>query len=745
MKKRSLAFVLSFLLTAHCSLLTAFAEEGIWIPMLLQQVNLPQMQSMGLKLTADDIYSINHSSLKDAIVMFGRGCTGVIVSGEGLLLTNHHCGFGSIQSLSSLEHDYLTDGFWAMKRGDELPAKGLTVTLLVRMEEVTGQALKGVTAGMNEQERAAAIKANVASIESEAAKGTPYEARVRPFFYGNQYYLFITEVFKDVRLVGAPPSSVGKFGGDTDNWMWPRHTGDFSVFRIYAGKDNLPADYSPDNVPYKPAYSIPVSIGGYNKGDFTFVFGYPGTTREYIPARGVEITALKENPVRIKLRQERLDIIGAAMDTNRLIALQYANKQAGIANYWKKMIGETRGIKRLDGVNVKTEFEKEFTQWVNEQRTTNNEQRTTNNEQRTSNNEQRTTNYLGLLPTFSKTYDQMEPLSMANIYLTEAALAPEIVRLAGSFEDLVTISQKKGVTSEELSKETTKRKNGARDFYKNYNKVVDEAIMKAMLPEMQANMSTGMQPSVFAEIDKKFGGNTTLYATDLYKRSLFSDSSKIFAFLSGYKAADVKKILKDPGFLYARSVNERLSKTITPRMQPIQSRLDSLQRIYMAAQMEMRKEQRFYPDANSTLRVSYGKVDDYSPADGVTYNYYTTTDGILAKEDLGAYDYVVDPKLKELLVKKNFGRYADVDGSLHVAFTASNHTTGGNSGSPVLNAEGQLLGLNFDRNWEGTMSDLMYDPSQCRNITLDIRYCLFIMDVYAGAGHLVQEMTVVGR
>jgi hypothetical protein len=703
--------------------LPSAAEEGMWIPMLLRQLNISQMQSMGLKLSSEDIYSINRSSLKDAIVMFGRGCTGVIVSGEGLLLTNHHCGFGSIQNLSSLEHDYLTDGFWAMTRSNELPAKGLTVTLLVRMEDVTDQVLKGVTPGMTEQERAAAVKTNSGAIEKEAVKGTHYEGRVRPFFYGNQYYLFITEVFKDIRLVGAPPSSIGKFGGDTDNWVWPRHTGDFSVFRIYAGKDNKPADYSSDNVPYSPKYYLPVSIKGYGKGDFTFVFGYPGTTREYIPSRGMDNTANKENPVRIGLRQKRLDIIGGAMDTSRLIALQYANKHAGIANNWKKMIGESREIRHLDAIAVKQETEGRFIQWAN-------------------GDESRKARYGGLLSAFGKTYESYEPLSMVAVYLNEAGMAPEIVRVASGFEDLVKLSLNKEATSDEISKEVTKRRNAARDFYRNYNTAVDCGIMKAMLPELQENVTPEMLPAVFAEIDKKYHGDAALYASDLYARSLFADSAKLYALLSGYKSSDVKKILKDPGFIYARSMNERMNKMVTPLLQPLQARLDSLQRIYMSAQMEMQKERRFYPDANSTLRVSYGKVDDYSPADGVTYNYFTTSDGILGKEDPAVYDYVVDPRLKELLTARDFGRYADTDGTLHVAFTASNHTTGGNSGSPVLNADGQLIGLNFDRNWEGTMSDLVYDPLQCRNITLDIRYCLFIMDKFAGAGHLVKEMTI---
>lgn len=721
MKKILLRLLLPWMVFASSG---AIAGEGMWIPMLLQQFNIAQMQSMGFRLTAEDIYSLNHSSLKDAIVLFGQGCTGEIVSSEGLLLTNHHCGYGSIQGLSSLEHDYLADGFWAMKKSEELPVKGLTVTMLISMNEVTEQTLKGVTPDMTESARAALIAKNNEAIEKEAMKGNHYIARVRPFFSGNQFYLLVSEVFKDIRLVGAPPSSIGKFGGDTDNWMWPRHTGDFSVFRIYAGKDNLPADYSPENVPYHPRYFLPVSIKGYNRGDFTFVFGYPGTTREYLPARGVEYTAFKENPVRIALRRQRLDIIGAAMDTNRLIGIQYASKYAGIANYWKKMIGETRGIKQLDGITVKQEYEKQFMAWSAEDET-------------------RKMKFGGLLPAFEKAYDAYEPVAMGSVYLSEAAMAPEIIRMAGSFDNLITLCKKKGVTDEEIASEVKKRKDNVAGFFKNYNAAVDRKIMKAMLPVLQKNVSPEMQPSVFRLITEKYDGNTDHFVTDLYQRTLFADSSRLNRFLSSFSSSDSKKILRDPGYIYAKSVNDRMKALSGKELKPLQTRIDSLQRIYMAGQMEMQQDHHFYPDANSTLRVSYGKVDQYSPADGVTYRYFTTTEGILAKEDPEIYDYVVDPKLKELLTAHRFGRYADADGTLHVAFTASNHTTGGNSGSPVLNAEGQLIGLNFDRNWEGTMSDLMYDPSQCRNITLDIRYCLFIMDIYAGAGHLVDEMTLV--
>jgi len=721
MKKR-IALLLLPLFTM--TFLTTDAEEGMWIPALLGQLNIGQMQSLGFKLSAEDIYSINHSSMKDGIVQFGRGCTGVLVSRDGLLLTNHHCGYGSIQNHSTLDHDYLAEGFWAGNREEELPNPGLTVTFLVRMEDVTGLVLNGVNSRMTLAERSALIKKNSESVERGAKKESWQEARIRPFFYGNVYYLLVTATYRDVRLAGAPPSSIGKFGGDTDNWVWPRHTGDFSVFRIYAGKDNRPADYAPENVPYRPDYFFPVSLKGYDQGDFTLVFGFPGTTREYIPSWGVSLIAFTENPVKISLREKRLQIIQSSMDTSHLVRIQYASKSAGIANYWKKMIGETRGVARLHEVEARQEEEQQFASWV-------------------AADAVRREKYQGLLDQFQSAYTAYAPVSMASAYLTEAGMAPELVRFAAGFDGLIRLSQKKDGTPDELRKEADKITAYARSFFRNYQPSIDRQIMMAMLPAMQQGMPSGYLPGIFHQIDTKYKGNAGEYSSALYGRTIFADSSHLVALLARCKPSEITRMGRDPGFDFAMSVTDRYNKDILPLSTKYISTIDSLQRIYMEGLVEMEKDRKFYPDANSTLRVSYGKVDGYSPTDAVEFNYFTTSEGILQKEDPTIYDYTVDKKLKALLVNKEFGRYADRDGSLHVAFIASNHTSGGNSGSPVINAQGQLIGLNFDRNWEGTMSDLVYDPGQCRNITLDIRYCLFVIDKYAGARRLVDEMTLV--
>jgi hypothetical protein len=706
--------------------ITATAEEGMWIPMLLEQLNIKRMQDLGLKLSAEDIYSVNHSSLKDAIVQFGGGCTAEIVSSQGLILTNHHCGLGAIQRQSSLQHDYLTDGFWARSFEEELPCPGVTVTLLIRMEDVTAKVLEGVDDKLNQFQRAQLIQQNAEKLERAATQGARFEAKIRPFYYGNQYYLFVNEIYKDVRLVGAPPSNIGKFGGDTDNWMWPRHTGDFSVFRIYASKDNEPASYSKENIPYKPKYYLPISLKGYQKSDFTFVFGYPGSTREYLTSFGVDLTANKENPLRVGLRQQRLEIMKAAMDESRMVRIQYTSKANGIANYWKKMIGESRGIRRIDALSVKMRFERNFQNWADS-------------------TAERQARYGNLLSSFKSAYKDFLPIDLSSIFIGEAGLGIEIVRFASGFRELARISHNKQTKPKDLINVTESLKRNARDFYKNYHQPIDQKVMVAMLKEMSAKMDPAYLPDVFAEIEKEYKNDFENYAARLFSTSVFADSSRVLDFLDSYKPSRVRTMEKDRAFHLMTSLFERYEKDITPKMTRLSQQIDSLQRIYMAAQMEMQPQKVWYPDANSTLRIAYGKVDDYFPADAVKYNYFTTLAGVMQKEDSTIYDYQVDPQLKKLFLEKDYGSYADQDGNMHVAFTASNHTTGGNSGSPVLNGEGQLIGINFDRNWEGTLSDLMYDPSQCRNISIDIRYCLFVIDKVANSKRLINEMKIIQR
>jgi hypothetical protein len=701
-----------------------FAEEGMWIPMLFEKLNEKRMQDLGLRLSAKDIYDINQSSLKDAIVQFGGGCTAEIVSDKGLIFTNHHCGLGAIQRLSSMDHDYITHGFWAQSPEQELPCPGTIATLLIRMEDVTARVLEGVTSMMNQIQRSQIIRQNIDRIEKETINGTNYEARIRPFYYGNQYYLFVNEVFRDIRLVGAPPAGIGKFGGDTDNWMWPRHTGDFSVFRIYANKDNKACAYSADNAPYKPKAVLPISLKGYEKSDFTFVFGYPGTTREYLPACWVDLIANRENPLRIGLRQKRLDIINAAMDDSPQVRIQYMAKANGIANGWKKMIGETRGINRVDAVSKKEILDRQFSQWVDDEA-------------------DRKNRYGELSNAFQVAYQQILPLDLSSIYITEAAQGIEIIRFAAGFRELNKISREKQTDQAKVNQVLETLRRNSRDFYKNWQPSIDQKVMTVMLGEISEKMDPSFKPPIIGHIAVRYSHDFNLYAQVVFKESIFTDSTRLFRFLNAYKTPQVKKLEKDPVFSLMQNIYSYNEDRILPGLTRVQAKFDSLQRLYMAGLMEMNTGTTLYPDANGTLRIAFGKVDDYEPADAVKYNYFTTLTGVMQKEDSAIYDYRVEPELKNLYHKKDYGRYGDRDGSMHVAFTASNHTTGGNSGSPVLNADGQMIGINFDRNWEGTLSDLMYDPSQCRNISLDIRYCLFIIDKVYGNRHLIDELKLV--
>ena len=708
---------LSLLITLILTLAVGIAKagEGMWIPMLLQY-NEKEMQEMGMKITAEDIYSINHSSLKDAIVLFGGGCTGEIVSDQGLLLTNHHCGYGYIQKHSSVEHDYLTNGFWAMNRGEELPCPGLSVIFLREMRDVTAQVLEGITIDTPEDERKAKIDENMKKIKAQIEKETQYKVRIEPFFLGNEYYLMLNEVYTDVRLVGCPPSNIGKFGGDTDNWVWPRHTGDFSVFRVYADKDGRPADYSKDNVPYKPAKHLEISLKGAEEGDFAFVFGYPAHTNEYLPAVAVDQEANLIDPIRVDLRGKVLDIYNKYQEQDPKVRIQYAAKHANIGNGWKKWMGVTEGINHFHGVEKKRAFEKDFQEWALGARNR--------------------YMYIDLLKDFKKNYFDLKPYELAYTYLAEAGLRIELINFAGRFARLSEVT--KDTPQEEIDKMIASLKTASANFFKDYYEPIDREVAAMLLNEYLKAQSADFRPDFLNEIKDVDG-----YVDNLFNKSMFTDEAKVNDFLDNFKANKAKKLANDPALKVYQSLIGFYRNEVYDHISEINTNIDRLQRIYMKGQMDMQPEKRLFPDANFTLRVTYGKVEGFKPQDGKTYKHFTTLEGIMEKENPDIYDYVVEPRLKELFNNKDYGRYADKDGKMHVAFTASVHTTGGNSGSPILNAEGQLLGLNFDRCWEGTMSDLIYDPDICRNISVDIRYVLFIIDKFAGAGHLIEEMTIV--
>lgn len=696
------------------------ADEGMWLPLLLKQLNEPDMQKNGLKLSAEDIYSINKSSLKDAIVHFNGGCTAEVISEKGLILTNHHCGYSQIQSHSTVENDLLTKGFWAMNQSEELKNPGVTATFIVRMEDVTAKILAGVTDGMTDAERDKKISAAIAEVQKEAVKDTKYGAYIRPFYYGNEYYMFITETFRDVRLVGAPPSSIGKFGGDTDNWMWPRHTGDFSIFRIYANKDNEPADYSPDNVPYKPKHVIPVSLKGAEKDDFTMVYGFPGRTSEYLSSFAVDMIMNESDPVKVKIREKRLEIWDKDMKENDKVRIQYSAKYASLANYWKKWIGEMNGLRKLNALEKKKGFEKDFMDKLNGDTKA---------------------KYGNVLADLEGSYAKLRPLNKQRDYFTEAGLGIEAVGHAFNFTDVID-ALKAGEKIEKMPKQVEKLKGETRRFFKDFNASTDEKICAAMLKMMQTDLDKTQQAAIFAEIDKKYKGDFTKYAQYAYANSMFVSEAKMNKALENL-GANYKKIAKDPIYMLMQSMYDKFAKDVRNSYSDLDSKIMTLNRTYMKGMREVITTKKYYPDANSTLRVAYGKVNGYEPRDGVYYDHFTTLDGVMEKENPNVDEFVVAPKLKELWQKKDYGQYADKNGNMPVAFCASNHTTGGNSGSPVFNGEGQLIGTNFDRNWEGTMSDIMYDPNQVRNIVLDVRFTMFVIDKFAGAGYLLEEMKII--
>lgn len=716
--------VLAILLTSITLFSKVRADEGMWLPMLLEGMTITDMQARGFKLSAEDIYSVNNTSMKDGVCQFGGGCTAEVISEKGLLLTNHHCGFSYIQMHSSLEHDYLTDGFWAMNQSEELACPGLTAMFILSMEDVTNQVLSEIKEGMTETERTASVQKRMAEIEKANTKGSAV-AMVRSFYYGNAFYMFMTETYTDVRMVGAPPMALGNFGGDTDNWVWPRHTADFSIFRIYAGKDNKPAPYSKDNVPYTPKKSFTINAHGIKAGDFTMVYGFPGRTTEYLSSYGVDLIANTSDPVKVKLRTIRLGIMGEEMAKSSLVRIQYAAKRNGAANAWKKWQGEMKGLQENDAIGKKQRIELDFTKRIAADQTLN-------------------TRYGTVLPDLQRTHAEITPWQLAVDYMNEGALSIELVRYVNNYKKLVDLSKAEKKDQNEIDKTVKTLRDNLDAVFKDYDVNTDRRIAIAVCEEMEKGMSADKKPAVFAEVSTKYKGNWTKYFAKIYDKSMFVNKAKLNALLNGYVPADWEKIAADPAYALMDGLYSHFNLNLVPKFQSLNGEIARLNRIYMKGQMDVFKEKRFYPDANSTLRVAFGQIAPYAaPKDGFNYNWYTTLDGLIAKEDPNIPDYKVPARMKELYAKKDYGRYADqTDGKLHTCFIASNHTTGGNSGSPVFDANGNLIGTNFDRCWEGTMSDVNYDPNVCRNIVLDVRYTLFVIDKYAGAGYLLDEMKI---
>ena len=715
-KTRALPTLLLLLLF----LTPARADEGMWLPMLIQK-KIPQMQELGFRLTAEDIYSVNRACLKDAIVHFGGGCTGEVISAEGLLITNHHCGYGQIQAHSTVENDYLKDGFWARTRQEELPNKGLTVTFLRRMEDVTEQVLEGVNDQMSEAERQNVIEVNIKRISEETLGDRDprfYSVRITPAYYGNQYFLYLNEIFRDVRLVGAPPSSIGKFGGDTDNWMWPRHTGDFSLFRIYANADNQPAEISDDNVPYRPRYHFSISAKGVKQGDFTMVYGYPGRTRQYVISPEVDYIANRSNPQKIRLRSLRLDVMNREQAKDPAVRIQYSSKNAGVSNSWKKWQGESRGILNAGTTEKKQEFEKRFQQWAE-----------------ASGRQE----YITLIPRMKALYSQLEPFTFASEMYAEAIMAVELLRFANTLENTL------------VRNGTARAAEVAEGFFKDYYKPIDREIFELLFTEFHRVMEPlgdllPADPAIGEPLPADplpaDGSRFARLATHLYGTSALADRPKTMDLLAKDSASALELLREDAAFRLVNPYVEKNRTHIQPRIVEINRELNLLYRTWMQAIMEFDSDRIFYPDANSTLRVTYGTVQGYSPADAVMYMPVSTIEGIMQKDDPEIFDYDIPQSLRDLYAARDFGRW-ETDGTVPVCFIATNHTSGGNSGSPVLNADGHLLGLNFDRVWEGTMSDIEFDPSVCRNISVDIRYVLFVMDKIGNAKYLLEELDII--
>ena len=706
---------LSLLLTIYFLAIFSHAEEGMLIPSLIEAFQ-SDMKAKGMKLTPDQIYSINHSSLKDAVIHFGGGCTAEIISNQGLILTNHHCGYSQIQQHSSVEKDYLKNGFWAKNLSEELANPGLTASRIVSIEDVTKIVLFG-TDGLGRIEKYQKIAENIDKLTKDKTTNNEFKIEIQEFDYGNSFYCMTSEVFQDVRLVGTPPNSIGKFGGDTDNWVWPRHTGDFSVFRIYVGPNNKPAAYSKDNIPYKPLYSLTIDAGKKKSGDFTMVYGFPGLTEQHLVSGQLKYIIEKIRPAQISMREKSLSVIDSRMRASDEIRIKYAAKQASLANSYKKWIGQIQGLKELKAIESKINYENNYTQKATENANWN-------------------TNFGVIVNQMNQLYEQNKEFEFANsVYAEYLQFGPEFFKQARALNDLMNNYSALN-NAGELKNKVEKNKKALTKFYKDYSIEVDQSIFKLLHSEFILLMNNKNLPQ---EINKY---NSEEWSRNIYSKSILTSKEKMLEFYSNLNEKSFKKLMKDPGFkLYTILINEYKNQII-PKVQEFQITMEEYLKVYVEGKLSMFPLDKHWPDANSTLRISYGKIEGATPKDGMIYEDHTTIDGIIEKNKTGNPDFELLPRMFDLYNKKEFGSYAQ-EGELWVCFSASNHTTGGNSGSPVINENGQLIGINFDRTWESTMSDYMFDPSRCRNVVCDIRYVLWVIDVYSGASNLIQEMNII--
>ena len=701
---------------------SSIADEGMWLPQLLKSMNESDMQAKGLKLTAENLYNANKSSLKDAIVSLNGGsCTGEMISSEGLMLTNHHCALSSIQEHSSVSNDYLNDGFWAMSREEELKNKGLTASFLINIEDITEKVLSKLDHDMTEKERASKIKEISKMIIDENIEGTHYNAKIKSFFGGNNFYLLTYETFKDVRLVGAPPSSIGKFGGDTDNWMWPRHTGDFALYRIYCAPDGTPAKYSVENIPYKPKHHLPIQLNGVENGDYTMIFGYPGSTDRYLTSFGIQQALNITNPTIIDIRDEKLAIMKAGMNASKKTKIQYASKYARTSNYWKYYIGQSKGLKSMKVYDKKIAVEEDFMRWV-------------------ESNEDKFEKYGEALDLIENAYQTNKNIEINRTYLNEAIfMGAEIMYWSFSMHKAISELPKDG---RERTAALKKIRKDAREFYKNYNASIDQELFASMLEMYYYNVPKSQHAPVFKRIENQLFGFKRLdfnwYAKNSFRRSVFASKEKFLTFLD---RPNLGTIERDPAYKTIMSIYNQYIEQISSKRALVREKLKKGNRLFIAGLREMHPEKNYYPDANSTMRATYGNVGDYNPGEAMHYDYYTTIDGIMQKEDPTDEEFQVPDKLKKLYEIGDYGKYADKNGKLRINFISNNDITGGNSGSPVMNAWGELVGTAFDGNWEAMSGDIAFEKEIQRTISVDIRYTMFIIDKFAGATHLINEMT----